>query len=468
MYKTRINSWNLHKNLKKAQKATLFQKVREKHGVEKLLPNGRPLMPRLLRYCRENKVELQAIGAATSTNRQRRVNSILAASSHADAAALEVQSLFRPASQPSRPIAMHGDMRNAEAIKWYTEAYLDSYLTTGPGTLYYQLVPVEPACENGTAQSLTWTRNESAWSNVENTVDLIAHVIDAMQALKWGFSETAFEAVGKAQDLLLPLFKQQAPHLLSELIEILAVRASGHSKFARNLRKFIFDMAATVLGTAHPLSMIISILCKFSSMADQLRVWCAVTDSYNRLLSVVKDSGTSEWIRWSYYWGLFKGNLMYEAQDYLEVMFSGHAVLREQNAQYMSEKASLLRSQGKYVEADFQYRRCLELLKEAEDDIVAYGRNSTFLDEWRNIDDCLYGLAHLLENADRMDEAKVMLWRSFKFNCAALGPDSIDAQIAGASLDDFLIGHGYLEESATLRAQYPPLLRRNEIPPECL
>jgi tetratricopeptide (TPR) repeat protein len=468
MYKTRINSWNLHKNLKKAQKATLFRKVREKHAVEKLLPNGRPLIPRLLRYCRENKVELRAIGAATSTNRQRRLNSILAASSHADAAALEVQSLFRPASQPSRPIAMYGDMRNAEAIIWYTEAYLDSYLTTGPGTLYYQLAPVEPASENGTAQSLTWTRNESVWSNVENNAELRDHVVDAMQALDWGFFERAFEEVGKAQDLLQPLFKQQVPRLLTDLIDILAVRALGDSKFARNLRKFIFDMAATVLGTAHPLSMIISILCTFSSMADQLRVWRAVTDSYDRFLSVVKDSRTSESIRWRYYWGLFEGNLIHEAQDYLEVLFSGLGVLREQNARYISEKANFLRSQGKYVEADIQYRRCLELLNDAEVDIMSYGRNYTFLGEWSDIDYCLYGLAHSLENIDRIDEAKVMFWRRFKFSCAALGPDSVDAQVAGADLDEFLIHYGYPEESATLRAQYPALLLRNEIPPECL
>jgi tetratricopeptide (TPR) repeat protein len=467
MYKTRINAWNLHKNLKKAQKATLVRKVRPKDGVEQLLPNGRPLMPRLLRYCRENKFELRAIGAATPTNRQRRMNSILA-SNHAGTAALEGQSLLRLVSQPSHPIAMYGDMRNAEAIIWYTEAYLDSYLTTGPGTLYYQLVPVEPASENGTAQSLTWTRNESVWSNVENTVGLIDHVADAMLALKWGFSETAFEAVGKAQDLLQPLFKQQAPRLITDLIDILAVRALGDSKFARNFRKFIFDMAATVLGTAHPLSMIISILCTFSSMADQLRVWRVVTDSYDRLLSVVKESGTSESIRWGYFWGLREGNLIHEAQDYLEVMFSGHGVLREQNAQYISQKADLLRMQGKYMEADFQYRRCLELLKDAENDIMAHGRNSTFLDEWCEIDYCLYGLAHSLKNTDRIDEAKPMYWRCFKFNCAASGPDSVDAQIAGADLDDFLIGHGYLEESATLRAQCPALLRRNEIPPECL
>jgi tetratricopeptide (TPR) repeat protein len=468
MFKTRINSWNLHKNLKKAQKATLVRKVIQKHGVEKLLPNGRPLMPRLLRYCRENKVELQAIGAATSTNRQRRVNSILAASSHADAAALEVQSLFRPASQPSRPIAMYGDMRNAEAIIWYTEAYLSFYLTTGLGSFYYQVAPVEPAPQNGTVKSLTWTRNERAWSNVEDTTKLGNHVTDAMQALAWGFSETAFEAIYKAHDLLQPLFEQQSPSLLTELIDILAVQTSGDSKFERNLRQFIIDMAATVLKTEHPLSMIISIACTFSSTADIFRVWRAVTDSYDRFLSVVEDSGTSRTIRWRYYFGLVERQLIHEAQDYLEVMFSSHGVIREQNTRYLGQKANLLRMQGKYVELDVQYRRCLELLKEAEDDIMAHGKNSTLLDDYVDIGDCLYGLADSLENTDRIDEAKVMLWRLFKFDCAAFGPDSVEAQLAGAYLDDFLIDHGYLEESATLTAQYPALLRRNELPPECL
>jgi hypothetical protein len=468
MYKARINAWNIHKNLKKAQKATLIRKVRQRGGVEKLLPNGRPLMPRLLRYCRENKVELRAIEAATYSNRRRRVNSPLDASTHADAAALKVQSLFRPPSQPSRPIAMYGDIRNAESIIWYTETYLDSYLTTGPGTLYYQVATVKAAPKKSTAQSLVWTRNESAWSSIVMTSTLFNRVVDAMEALRGGFTESAFEAVDEAHDLLPLFFRQQTPSLLSALINILATQVGGDSSFAQKLRQFILDMAATVLGTAHPLTMITNMLCTFLSTADQFLVWRAVTDSYDRFFGVVEDSETSKKIRWNYFLGLSEEGLILEAQDYLEVIDTADGVLREQDTGYLSEKAECLRKQGRYVEADFQYGRCLELLKEAEDDIMAHGRNSTFFYKRFETDKCLFGLARALENTERIDEAKVMYWRAFDFDCAAFGADSVHAQITGAELDDFLIYYGYLAESVMLRAQYPPLLRRNKLPPECL
>jgi tetratricopeptide (TPR) repeat protein len=468
MYKARINAWNLHKNLKKAQKATLFRKVRQGGGVEKLLPNGRPLMPRLMRYYRENKVELRAIEAATSTNRRRRANSLLDAVSHADAAAFKVQSLFRPPYQPSWPIVMYGDIRTAEAIKWYTETYLDSYLRTGPGTLYYQVVPVKAAPKKCTAQSLVWTRNESAWSSVVCIGTLTNHVVDAIQALKWGFTESAFEAIDEAHDLLPLLFRQQTPSLLSGLIDILATQVGGDSSFAQKLRQFILDMAATVLGTAHPLTMITKMLCTVSSTADQLRVWRAVTDSYDRFFGVVEDFESSGKIRWNYYLGLWHEGLILEAQDYLEVIDTADGVLREQDTVYLTEKAECLREQGRYVEADFQYGRCLELLKEAEDDILAHGRNSTFLPERIEIDNCLHGLARVLAVTGKIDEAKAMYWRTFEFVCAAFGADGVDAQIAGADLDDFLIAYEYLEESASLRAQHPRILLRNELPPECL
>ena len=468
MYKARINAWNLHKNLKKAQKATLVRKVRQRGGVEKRLPNGRPLMPRLLRYCRENKVELRAIGATTSSNRQRRVNSLLDASSHADATALKVQSLFRPPFQPSRPIAMYGDMRNAEAIIWYTETYLGSYLTSGPGTLYYQVAPVEPAPKNRTAKSLIWTRNESAWSNVVPAETVKDHVFDAMEALKWGFTESAFEAINKAHELLPALFKQQTPQLLCYLIEILTIEAGGKSNFAQKLRQFILDMAATVLGAAHPLPMITNMLCTFLSTADQLRVRRAVIDRCDGFFGVVEDSGMSQTFRWCYFRELQEEGLILEARDYLEEVFGADGVLREQNTEYVGVKACCLRRQGKHVEADFQYRRCLEFLKKAEDDIMAHGRNSTCLDQRFNIDEYLYGLAKSLEHTDRIDEAKVMLWRGFEFACAAFGPDGVGAQIAGAGLNRFLIRHGYLEQSATLRAQHPRILRRKKLPPKCL
>jgi tetratricopeptide (TPR) repeat protein len=460
--------WNLHKNLKKAEKATLIRKVRQTRRADQLLFKGRPVqMHRLLRYCKENKIPLQILDTATPRNRQQRLQSPHDASSRASSAALELQSLFRSPSQPSQPVVMYGDMRTSEVIIWNTESYLNSYFTTGLGTRYFK-VEVNPTVtprEEVPGQSLLLVRNEGAWDGVVEPVKMYNHIFDAICALKGGFIEPAFEAIDKAYCLVQILFEQEAPTLLPFLIYIFFYQVKGDTNFARNVRQFILDMAKTVIGHAHPLSRILTSLCTVASTNCKFFVWRIVCDALRKVFAALEDSEALTYVRLLYVYALRNSGFAKEGEHYLDLLYGN---VEEHNPEYIAQKAAFSKKQGKYMEAEIQYRKCLELLKEAESEILANGTHSSSFEWSFELNTCRRGLADVLELTGRIDESKAIRWRNLQLVSATWGPDSVDIQIAGSCFDEFLTANGYIEESTALRAQYPSILQQNKLPPESL
>ena len=462
MFKARITNWNLHKNLKKADKASLIRKVRQTKGAGQLVFKGRPVqMHRLVRYCKENNVPPADLEPAALREQRRRSISPLNFGVSGELAALGLQSLFRSPSQPSWPIAMDGDMRTAEVILWNTETYLNFYFTTGPGTQYFKVDPTMAACK-------ALVKNEEAWNGIVEPKIMARNIRYASYAWENGFPHSAFEAADEASGLVKTLFEQQAPTLLAQLINALAYGAKGDFVFANNMRQFILDMAATVLGDEHPLSMILNSLSKLSSAVDKYHVRRAVTDAFDRCFEGLGDSGLLIETRTLHLYGLVEEGLMKEAQDYSDVIHQTGGRIAEQDPIHFCEAACLLPAHSKYIEAEIQYRRWLDLLKEAEDDVLAEGTSSCSLGRLRAIYGCQFGLALVLEFMDRIDEAKAIWRRALKFVCAAYGPDSIETQVTGSQLDDCLTENGCIEESAALRAQFPCLLRRKVLALESL
>jgi hypothetical protein len=462
MFKARINMWNLHKNLKKAEKATLIRKVRQTREADQLLFKGRPVqMHRLLRYCKENKIPLQGPGTATPRNRQQRLQSPHDASSRADSAMLELQSLFRSASQPSEPVAMYGDMRTAEVIIWNTETYMNSYFTTGLGTRYFKVKSTAVAREEAPGQSLVLVRDEGACDGVVEPVTMYNHVCDAMYALECGFIESAFKAIDKAYGLVQNLFEQEAPTLLSFLVGIFVWQAEGDSNFEKNVRQFILDMAKTVLGHAHPLSKILNSLCIVASTDEKFHVWRIMCEALSKFFGALEDPGPLRAVRKQCMNGLRYNGFLKESEHYFYLLYGN---IEEQNPSYISRKASFLEEQGNYTEAEIQYRICLELMKEVEYEILENDTNSSTLEWWPEIYFCQSGLAIVLEWTGRIDESKAIRWRNLHFISAAMGPDSVDFEVAVSRLDSFLQRKGYFEESTALKIQYPCLLRRKKLP----
>jgi hypothetical protein len=291
MYKARVNIWNLHKNLKKAEKASLLQKVRQIKGVNLTLFRGRPVpMHRLVRYCKENNVPTENLKIAPLRKRQRLLESPSDSGSHTASAESGLQSLFRSPHQPSPSIAVYGDTRTTEVIIWNTEAYLNYYFTTGPGTLYYEVKPAAVAGKELPATSLVLVKNERAWEDVVNPRTMYHHMIEAVWALKAGFIDSAFKALDKGYDLVQVLFKQQAPTLLSYLFLLFVSMLNDNSIFMRNVRQFILDMAATVNGGTHPRSIILNSLYTVSSTADKFYAWRAVVDALTESFVKLEDS----------------------------------------------------------------------------------------------------------------------------------------------------------------------------------
>ncbi|KAF7508934.1 hypothetical protein GJ744_008490 [Endocarpon pusillum] len=461
MYKGRINTWNLHKNLKKVEKATLIRRVRQTGRANPPLFKGRPVqMHRLVRYCKENKVPTSGLEAVVHRGGQRRLASPVDVSSGAESEAHSLQSLFRTPSQPARPITIHGDMRTAELIVWNSEVYFTEYFTSGLGTYYYRPKLTIAALSGRPTQNSVLTKNEEAWDGVVNALSVAHHITDAFWALQSGFAQSAFTAVNEALDLLETLFKQQSPTLLQYLINVLETEARGDSDLAKRVRQFITDMGTTVLGSAHPLSVILNSLCTISSTIGEMYAWRAVTDSFNKFFAVLEAPDTLFNLCLCYVDGLKARGWVQEAQDYLEVMYAPEGKIEEHNVTYIGQRAHLLRKQHKFIEAEVEYRKCLELLEWAERDILANGLHSGLQNGRSYIRTCQSGLARVLKHMGRIDEAQAMYRREVEFVCAAYGPDSIDIQIATSTFDDFLVKNGYIEESTALRAQYPFLLRR--------
>lgn len=224
-----------------------------------------------------------------------------------------------------------------------------------------------------------------------------------------------------------------------------------------------------MLGSTHPLSIIVNSICKVSSVIDRCRVLRTVTDALVDSFKILEDPSPRAETRQCYLNGVTSLKLRKEAQDYLSLVFSpGWEGDDEQDAEQIYQTASLLQLRHNVVEAEIQYRKCLAWLKEVELDILANGEDSSWLG-WRYlINDCLVKLVWGLERMERIEESKTMWWRSLEFAFAAYGQDSVYILVRAARFDDFLTRHGYVKESRTLRDWCPSLLYRTKLPPEHL
>jgi tetratricopeptide (TPR) repeat protein len=453
MYKQRINDWDLHKNLKKAEKATLVRRWRQTGGADPLIFNGRPVeMHKLVRFCKDNHVPAGDQEISAPRKRQRRLECPVDTKIFVESVPHNLQSLLRPPAEPIKPIALDGSIRNAELIIWNTQNYLSAYFTTGPGNRYFNV--------DSSVQPPVRVKNKAAWEDVGGSFSMYDLVFDAFLALEQGFVDSAFEAMGKASTLLKVILEQQEPSFLAFLFATLLECTNRRSKLARKMQDFILEMVRVVLGDAHPITMIAQKFCMLSSAAEKGFVWGAATVALHKSFGALEDSKPLKDTRRTYFNGL--------QQTYLDVLFFNDEEGKEKNPNYIYKMGRLLYSLHKYVEAEIQFRKCLELLKDSEHEILAGTTNSSFLRWQDEITGCRYVLPIISERAERIDEAKAMWWRAVEFVSAAFGHDDIVTQAYGSRFDDFLELHGYEEQRAALRAQYPWLLLRQKLPPDSL
>lgn len=461
MYKQRINDWDLHKNLKKAEKATLVRRWRQTGGADPPIFNGRLVeVHKLVRFCKDNHVPAGDQELSAPRKRQRRLECPVDAKIFVESAPHNLQWLLRSPAEPIKPIALDGSIRNAELIIWNTQNYLSAYFTTGPGNRYFNV--------DSSVQPPVRVKNKAAWEDVGGAFSMYDLVFDAFLALEQGFVHSAFEAIGKANTLLEVILEQQEPSFLAFLFATLLECTNRRSQLARKMQDFILEMVRAVLGDAHPITMIAQKFCMLSSAAEKGFVWGAATVALHKSFGALEDSKPLKDTQRTYFNGLQRLGLISEAQTYLDVLFFNDEEGKENNPNYIYKMGRLLYSLHKYVEAEIQFRKCLELLKDSEHEILAGTTNFSFLRWQDEITGFRYVLAIISERAERIDEAKVMRWRAVEFVSAAFGHDHIVTQAYRSELDEFLTRHGYEEQRAALRAQYPWLLLHQKLPPDSL
>lgn len=378
-----------------------------------------------------------------------------------------LQSIVRPPSKPSAPIPESGGQRAIAIILWNLEPYLNLYFRTEPGNLYYKVKATVADFSQLPAKPFVLVENSQAWNGVVDLGDVYNHIFDGFGALDEGLNESAFKTLNQACDLIKTALQQQEPTLLSLLFRVLTYRTSGDSVVARGVRKRILDLAANVLGYMHPVTVIANQITKLSDAKEKSYVWRIVTDSLSRSFQILEDPAPLERVRRRYYNGLRSLGLLHDAEAYLEVLYSPvNGMAKEKNPRYVSEKAYFLREQNQNWEAEVQYRQCLELLRNPELEILAGGTNSDLLGCDKEIDNCLWSLALILERTGRIHEAKAMWYRDLELCSAAWGRDHVATQLNASEFDEFLTKYGYDLESIALRSQYPATLSRRKIQTE--
>ncbi len=446
----------------------MVRKVMRRGKADGLLLNGRPVQHRLERYCKAKNVSPEDLVTSAPRRRQRRSASPVRVVGQSESAEQRLQSFFRSPSQPLASIASYGNTRIFEDIFWNTEVYLGAYLTTGPGSRFYRKQS-DVAVQSGfSGHSLVFVRNDEVWKDTVSPVTVYNNIFDGFQALRNGFIASAFKSIREANGLIMVILEQQHPTLLAHLVAMLNDLMGNASSLAQKTLQYILEMATTVFGSSHPLATIVNKFYALSSAGEMGYVWRGVTDAFDRSFAVLEDSEVLEETRLRHFDGLRNLGQLNEAQTYLNVIYSKNGRAEDKNPEYILEKAFLLWLQNRSTEAEIKLRELMGLVEKVEDEVFSdatpSGSSLLQFDAFK----CIYVLADTLEDLERIEEAKAMYWRAFKLASAAWGPDDVDTEWAGSELDDFLTNHGFVEESAALKAQYPHLLLRQELSPEDL
>ncbi|KAF7513310.1 hypothetical protein GJ744_009731 [Endocarpon pusillum] len=461
MYKGRIKSWKLHKNLKKDEKVGLVRKIQQKRAVNNTLPNGRSILHRLERHCRENKAPPTALATNSLDNHPRaRFN----AGDNAAGGSTVLQSLFGPAIEPTRSIALYGSIRSVEVIMQNVEIYMNYYFIEGPGTRYYKKKFVMIASQHAVGQVLV--DDEKAWQHVLHPQVVTDIIGEAVIDLRSGFIDLALRKMNEAFELVRRLLKEQTPHLLSCLCVLLIGWGQNTPNFAEKIYEYLVEMASIVLGSAHPLSIVIKLLGSLSDNAEKTYVLCALSKALATSFSTLENP---EPLSFAHSWCLHvlrKLGSINAARDYLNAAYVGETA--QKDSPYFLQKANLLYRQGKYLEAEIAYIKVLKLLKVYGQDMSGMEPAAESSSWCGQVGLSLLKLASTLDRTGKIDEARAMWRRVLDFASKFRGPNSTDYRNNGKAFDRFLTKHGYFEDREALRAECPWLLNRKKIPRKLL
>lgn len=447
MYKSRIKAWKLSKNLKKVEKESMIQNAQQGKPISKTLPNGQPYLHRLVRHCKENNISLPALAmnavSNTPLNSDGRISS----------GRPELQSLFEPAFQASRPIALYGSIRAVEIAIHNIESYMNSYLTEGHGSHYYKKKFLADTGQGSGNQTFVLVKDVEALRDLLNPCHVAVSMAVAHRTLEAGFVESAFRMLNQALDCVKTLFNQNSPLLICTIFMVLYIPSAQNSEVTRKVRDLVRKMASTLLGSAHPLSIIVNQAITLTSAVEKCHLLCAFSKVITTLSGLLEDHEMISAVDFFYVDLLLSLKSLDEAGYDLESLYGW--ALSQNDFERLMQKGVLLYNQRKYAESSRLLQRCLEVLRDNEEDLFAAGTDSESIGYFELICNCICFLAHGLEAMGEIEDAKATWRRVFVLACKVQGPDRTEAQMVGLRFDCFLRNYGFYEESGALRAECP-------------
>jgi tetratricopeptide (TPR) repeat protein len=485
MYKTRINAWKLHKNLKKKEKDNLvknLKKVDENYLARKvpqtcighpIVFKGRPVQPhKLIRYCKDNNLPLPAnLQKASFPSQGCGGKSAPQTNSWPNSIANDLRRLFAPPTSPQPSVALYGDVKTTETILWNVEIYLKNYFDSGLGTYYFEVVPAPKNREEAIGKSARLVLNKEALLNSLDPSNIYVGIMNVGYEMNVGLIKPAFRTLDEVLDQVHGLLQEEAPGLLPYLLIVLIEHGRCSTNLDRQTTQFILRMANQVLGDTHSITVILNLIGMLGSLGDQCFVWRAVLEVFGKHFQDLEVSELFYRPSQAYLELLQRADMLEEGIIYMETLYAHRGQTKFAQIDYFVDYGYLLRRKGRNREAEAHFRRCVELCKEVESDILA----GQLLDHDRQLIRiqnqmcyCRSRLADILEDKGRTDEA-IVLWRqAVESSLAQWSYDPVACQIDVALFEDILTRHEYTVELAALREHFPFLLDRRKIPKEMM
>jgi hypothetical protein len=230
---------------------------------------------------------------------------------------------------------------------------------------------------------------------------------NADDAISMVFVESGFRELGNVMDRIETLFTQQNPELIGNIFVTLLRHFPDGTKLTVKIRGLFLEMASIVLGSEHPLSIVVSQLSALLNVAVKCYVWRALSDILTTPFSLLEDNTLLRSMKWYCINGLTDLGSLGEASDYLNMIVLAKGEL-EKGPTYLLSKGYLLHKQGKYLESKILHQESLENWKDHEQDILAAGRDSESMEWFYAIGYCVFYLAIALKELDEIDEAKAL------------------------------------------------------------
>jgi tetratricopeptide (TPR) repeat protein len=369
MFKKRIDEWQLHKNVKAAEKEAILRSMKqhEKLGVDLGQPmlKGKVLeLHRLERYRKEKrKLDYLTPGDDCSIDDGRECNLLLTSDMEPSTvnAARHVTKRSRKSCQSSSAhisfsrIDNPTQYRNAEYLLVQLDHYCSSKLANDPLASFNAWV--ESSTPPGGAVHISYTiqgiSRVCIYSNPCNIFDRYSSI---GRLLDNGQQKAAWRQAHEGAEMVRTCLQMESPRILRDIVSFWANTSLGHySDLSRQLLRQFSSMATIIYGKHHPVSNVCRALhtlqpdYNVTALAQRklLDIFKQSLGDYHMFSAMTETAVSDNWIMVGEY---------DEAERFLSQSFKNCELRRGRHdvftCKYLYELARLSLCRGRYAEAE--------------------------------------------------------------------------------------------------------------------